>query len=42
MDTHTLTTVLFEEFLQRARDYIEDEFDKKLALPNEQQQLNIE
>jgi hypothetical protein len=36
METHTLSTTDFEEFLQRGRDYIEEEFDKRLALPNEE------
>ncbi len=41
LETHTLSTVLFEEFLQRAREYIEEEFEIRLSLPNEQQELQI-
>lgn len=41
METHNLSTVLYEEFLQRAREYIEEEFEVRLSLPNEQNEITF-
>lgn len=39
--TADLTTVQFEEYLQRCRDFIQEWFNRKVLLPNEQVEMEL-
>lgn len=41
LSTSTLTTIEFEEYLQRCREFIEEWFSIRVPLPNEQGELEL-